>query len=81
MNDVLSPHIVCQSLRFDPALELVAVPGEVDDFRVVNNPVDHGRSHGSVPEDVGPPTEGQVARENQLSVFVSGGDQLEEQIR
>lgn len=73
--------LVCQRLRFGPALEPLAVPGQVEDFRVMNNLVDHGRSHGSVAEDIRPPAEGEVARENQRSVLVSRGDQLEEQIR
>ena len=37
--------LVVQNLRFDPALEPVAVPGQVQDFRVLNHPVDHGRTN------------------------------------
>jgi len=33
---------LCQSLWFEPALEAVAVAGQIDDFGAVDDPIDHG---------------------------------------
>ena len=62
-------------------LEPVAVAFKADDVGVVDDPVDHGRGDGQVPEDVAPPGEREVGRQDHGGVFVAAGDELEEQVR
>ena len=48
---------------------------------MVNDSVDHRGGHDVVTEDVAPSGEGEVAGQDQRCVFVTAGDELEEQIR
>ena len=48
---------------------------------MVNDSVDHRGGHDVVTEDVAPSGEGEVAGQDQRGVFVTAGDELEEQIR
>ena len=59
--------------------EAVAVPPNVDDVAMMDEPVDQGRRHHVVPEDLAPLLEPFVAREDGRRVFVAPGEQLEEQ--
>ena len=64
-------------MTFEP----VAGAFEVEHVGVVHDPVDHRGRDGGVAEDLAPPPEGQVAREDQGRVFVTARDELEEQVR
>ena len=48
---------------------------------MVDDAVDHGGGDGVVAEDFTPSAEGQVAGQDEGGVFVSAGDELEEQVR
>ena len=72
--------LLCLKLGSGLVPEAVAAAGEVQDFCVVNDPVDHRRSHCGVAEDLAPPAEREVAGEHQGSVFIAGRDELEEQV-
>ena len=48
---------------------------------MVDDAVDHGGGDGVVTEDFAPSAEWQVAGQDQGGVFVSAGDELEEQVR
>lgn len=52
--------------------EPVAAAGEVQDFCVMNDPVDHCRGHCRVAEDFAPPAKGEVVGKHQGSVFIAG---------
>lgn len=49
-----------QSLRPNPELEPVSVPGQVEDSHMVNDPVDQGQGHCGLSKNVRPSTESQV---------------------
>lgn len=73
--------LLCRSCRGLVFSEPVAVAFEADDVGVVDDPVDHGRGDGQVPEDVAPAGEGQVGRQDHGRGFIAAGDQLKEQVR
>ena len=58
----------------------VAAAFESVDVGVVDDAVDHGGGDGLVAEDVSPAGEWQVAGQDQRGVFVTAGDELEEQV-
>jgi len=60
--------------------EPVAVALEGEHVGVVDDSIDHRGRDNVVAEHVTPAGEGQVAAEDQRGVFVSGRDQLEEQV-
>ena len=60
--------------------EAVGVAFDGDDFGVVDESVDHGGGDGVVAEDFSPSAEGLVAGDDEGGSFVSGGDELEEQV-
>ena len=64
--------LLCLKLGSCLVAEPVAAAGEVQDFCVVDDPVDHGRGHCRVAEDLAPPAEGEVAGKHQGGVFVAG---------
>ena len=59
----------------------VGVPAEGEDFRVVNESVDHRGRDDVVGEDLTPSAEGHVAGEHDRALLVAGRDELEEQVR
>lgn len=61
-------------------LEPVAVALEGDDLGVVDEAVDHGRGDHVVAEDLSPAAEDLVAGHDQTRAFISGRNQLEEQV-
>ena len=61
--------------------QAVAVAFEGDDVGVVDESVDHGGGHDVVAEDFSPAAELLVAGDDHAGSFVSGGDELEEQVR
>jgi hypothetical protein len=61
--------------------ESVAGSFEGEYLGVVHDAVDHRCGDDLVAEDVAPPGEGQVRRQDQRGVFVAAGDQLEKQVR
>src|SRR4051795_9545262 len=61
-------------------LEPVGVPGEGDDLGVVDEAVDHRGGGDVVAEDLAPAAEGHVRGDHHRALFVTGGDQLEEQV-
>ena len=61
--------------------EPVGVALDVDDFGVVDEPIDHGGGDGVVAEDFAPAAEGLVRGHDDGGAFVAGGDELEEQVR
>jgi hypothetical protein len=60
--------------------EPVAVSFECDDVGVVDEAVDHGGGDGVVAEDLAPPPEGLVGRDDEAGSLVASGNQLEEQV-
>ena len=60
--------------------EPVGVAFEGDDVGVVDEPVDHRGGDDLIAEDLAPPAERLVAGDDERGAFVSGGDELEEQV-
>ena len=67
--------------RFDLFPETIRVAFDVDRRRVMEDPVEDGRGDHRVPKDLVPLTEAPVRSQDQGSLFVPAGDELEEQVR
>jgi hypothetical protein len=61
-------------------LEPIAVALEADDLGVMHQPVDHGRGHHGVAEDLAPSPELLVGGDDDAGPLIAGGHQLEEQV-
>ena len=58
----------------------VRITGQGEDLGMVNEPVDHCGRDDVVGEDLAPPPERHVRGDKDRALFVSGGDELEEQV-
>src|SRR4030043_1214653 len=67
--------------RFDLFPETIRVAFDVDRRRVMKDPVEDSRGDHRVPEDLVPLTEAPVRSQDQGSLLVPAGDELEEQGR
>jgi hypothetical protein len=67
--------------EFGMLAEAVAVSADVDDVTVVDEPIDQGRRHDLIAEDLAPVLEAFVAGQDRRRMFIASGEELEEEHR
>src|SRR3989442_1926749 len=74
--------LLCSARRRNAAkftvLQPIGVALQRDDLGVMHEPIDPGGGGDVVTENLAPPTEGLVARDDQARSLVAGGDELGE---